>query len=177
MSPLKKFMVIGFSFGAGFALVLAAVVASVMWYKSRPKAPMPWDTRSMRASLFSATLEGTGKDKSPLFLYKIENMTAYDYEINSADQIQLFFKARHSFSEFLPGALSIDLPLFIPAKRAVTLGLHLNLVEVESEVQLSEATIESNVFLRDKKRIWNRFEGFVILDKNHRYQIDLPKGW
>lgn len=175
MSPLKKYIVIGLSCGAAFAFVVLAAVGTLLWYQSRPKPPGPWNTSAVRATFYSAHLEGTGKDRNPLFFYKLDNTTDYDYEIGNKEQVQYFFRDSDSLSDLLPGGLALDLPLFIPAKRSVTVGLHLKFFE--SGAPLTDGRDETNSFIRDKKRLWNEYNGFVVLDKSRRYQIDLPKGW
>jgi hypothetical protein len=58
----KKVIIVSTSAGAGFALTLAVIVGSVLWYGSHPRPPKPWNTRAIRAKYRNAeqTLFCTG---------------------------------------------------------------------------------------------------------------------
>jgi hypothetical protein len=103
----------------------------------------------------------------------VQNKTDYDYSLTNLSDIQLFLNDAGTLDDWT--VLSVDLPLYIPAKHTVNVTIHFRMIETEQPKNNTKEEIDR--FLRDKDRVWNGYDSFVLLDKVRRYQIDFPMGW
>jgi hypothetical protein len=134
-----------------------------------------WNTGALKTTFRAAKLEGNIGERTPVLLYQLENKTDQDYSIRSRSDIQMFVRDHYALDGFMGSALSMDLPLFVPAKQRVNVTIHLNLSELDQPVGTSQAEVQS--YLRDKKRLWNNYDSIVLLDRHHWYEIDFPMIW
>jgi hypothetical protein len=115
----KRLAIIGVSFGAGFAVVISLIIGGVAWYSSRAK---PWNTAALRATFDGLGTEGDAK--SFAFYYVVENTTPADYRITDKSGVFVTGKLR---KEKALGSdtnyASLDLPVYVPAKRRVRVGI------------------------------------------------------
>ena len=130
-----------------------------------------WNADALKATFRVAQLEGNIGERSPVLLYQLENKTNKDYSIRDRFDIQMFVRDHDAIDGFMGSALSMDLPLFVPAKQRVNVTIH-KLSELDQPVGTSQADVQS--FLRDKKRLWNNYDSIVLLDRRHWYEIDFP---
>jgi len=179
----KRLVVISAASGAGFAVVLAVIVGGSLWYKSRPNAPKPWNTGALKATFVGIWTEGEKRTIS--FSYVLENRTDVDYEVQSGESIVLGFHLLQENGLSLvhdENVLRVNWPLFVPAKQRVLFNIYSGFSFVGQEEPRADATADEERnyrkavgdFFTRKDGNWN---GFVILDKINRYQIDFPKGW
>ena len=75
-SRFKSVLIKWLSFGAGFAVMCALIIAVVSWYSSRPK---PWNPSAITAAFDSFDLES--KNYNLILYYILENTTSADYEL------------------------------------------------------------------------------------------------
>jgi len=149
-----------------------------MWYSRRGHQDRGlqdrWNTSALRPTLRAAQLEGEAEKLSPLFSYQLENTTNQDYSIRSVSDIELFVRDEGALDNWMGSGsgLAIDLPVVVPAKQKANVTIHLRLVDREQSASSSQADVAK--FLRDRKRIWNRYDGIVLLDQRRHYQIDFP---
>ena len=131
-----------------------------------------WNTGVLKAIFREAQLEGNIGRRSPVLLYQLENKTNQDYSIHDMSDIEMFVLDHGRIENFMGSALYIDLPLFVPAKQRTNVTIHFKLIELAQPVGASQA--EAQYFLREKKRFWNNYDGIVLRDKRHWYEIDFP---
>jgi len=167
---LKRLILIGLSFCAGFAIML--------WYQARPK---PWNTKAITVSYKNADTEG--KLNLIVFYYFLTNNTNDDYTIRDNRNIYLAIKLKNKDiygRKDGNSIVTIDYPLFIPAKHRLQIQLHLiysgpdKTKAIQTEEDRSKYHKEVEAYI-SKELI--DLDGFVIFDDNNHYRIDFPKGW
>jgi hypothetical protein len=168
-----KFILLGISFAFTFALLIGIGY----WYISRPKSPIPWDSKAITAEYIKLSTT----ENHPLFFYVFQNNTDADYELDKS-QASLFFKLRKENAIVLSNDDYIYpvYPIIIPAHRRGFIRFHIYF-EMPQELQdklkdAKDSTYQKLIgnYLND--RGWN-VNGFVFYDKQNHYEIDLPKGW
>ncbi len=178
MSKAKRLVIIGISFGMGFAVTLSIIIGAFFWHQSRPR---PWNTKAIIAIYDHVDTEGV--DNNFVFYYTLHNATEYDYKIsNLSDVITMaVLKKQNSLSgspndEFFKP----DCPIFIPVKQRIRFAIHL---KHPFDNKLKEgATKEERKKYREylEKYADEQFSnlgGFVLFDEANRYQINLACGW
>jgi hypothetical protein len=144
------------------------------WWQARSKSDH-WDTKILKATFRAAYLEGDPGHQSPIFSFQIENTSNRDYAIQSASDIQLYVRDKGALDSWLGSGLTIDTPLFIPAKDKALAVVHFKVVE--KDVPLAGAsTEEQQRYLRDKAHVWNQYDSITMIDKVNRLQVELPIG-
>jgi hypothetical protein len=180
-APLwKRLVTISASSGAGFALALALIAGGVSWYSSRP--PKEWNTTALKATF--DRIETQGEKNTISFYYVLENETDRDYQVDSNENIVVGVHLLQEKSLSLvsdQNTLKVDWPLFVPARQRVWFGIHSGL-SYDGQAEPSDATPDERKKYRKAvaefftKQAGN-VDGFFILDKANRYQINFPKGW
>jgi hypothetical protein len=166
------------------------VLGGVIWYKSRPEPPKPWNTSALKASYDSIDTEG---DKSTfVFYYILENETNNDYKIENAEHITFAARLEQEKSlsiDSMGGAdqlFKLDYPLFVPAKQRVRIAIHFAETYGGSEkirgndygaASLEELRRFHKAVTDDLKKEDSNLDGFVFFDETNRYQINFPRGW
>ena len=170
---------VSFSGGAGFALAMAAIFFSYLWYQARPKPQRPWDTKAIQASF--DTVDVTGDDNHIVFYYILENTTDVDYRVDSSDGVSLTAKleSQHSLSSF-DGYEKIHFPIFIPAKQRMRFAVEIPYPYPEKLA--GNAPKEDRHKWREKlveflKSEMSNLNGFVLFDANNRCQVNFPRPW
>ena len=181
MSTLKRWIIMGASFGAGLAVTLALIIGGYLWYASKPKPPKPWDTKAITATYDFIDTEGD--NNTIVFYYTLQNNTDYDYRITDASNFTLMGKLEKQKS--LSGAkgdrfLKFDFPLLLPAKQRLRFAIHLDYpYDKKSKAEATKDEREKyrkelSAFLKEKTP---NLDGFAIFDELNRYQIDFPREW
>jgi hypothetical protein len=84
----RKIVLKAFGFGAGFTLVLIAVVGFLFWYSTKPRPPQPWNSHAVTAAY---EFVSTDKEKNQLvFVYTIQNNTNEDYRLSDGSEVDIF---------------------------------------------------------------------------------------
>lgn len=135
----KKILLRTVGFGAGFALSLFIAIAVAFWYHNRPKPPSPWNRKAITAEYDDVDTEG--KERRFVFAYTLQNNTFEDFRLESEGGINLTVKLKRQqeLGEFSHRIISLEYPLFIPAKSRVRVTLHL-----ETPYAMPEDTISTN---------------------------------
>jgi hypothetical protein len=178
MDPrIKKTILIAFSTGAGIAVVIAALGGGTYWYLSGPKPPKPWNTTAIVADGtpgFASTPDG----QKIRFTYSLDNTTISDYRLESSAKIKLVSRENDgTLSQPIPLELlvSIEFPVFIPAKQKGTLPLVIHFVSIPQRKE-SETDEQYHETLRAYcLNQMNRARDLVLFDERNRYEISLPK--
>jgi hypothetical protein len=181
MAKWKKYILLGLSTGAGFAIMFCLIAGGFYWYGNRPK---PWNKDAITATFDQIRTEGS-ENKTLVFFYTLQNNTNRDYkaEVQSHLATLVKLKKQESLSGLTDGKeyLSIDLPIFIPPKQRLRFGLHLKYSYKGPEYRpdFTEEELEKyrqglEAYISEKLK---NLDGFVVYDEKNRYQIDLPKGW
>lgn len=181
MTTWKRIVLIGFSFGAGLAVVSAVIVGGFLWYNSRPNPPATWNTEPIKASFDRVTTDGSDNHFS--FSYVLENTTDYDYELNEFSNHVLMARLKRQKGLSQVGdAVKVDYPIYIPAKQR--LSIHVNLLgpytypkRLRRNASREEREKHNQEVAKYVNENMGNLDGFVLFDKEHHYQIDLPKGW
>jgi len=178
MDPrIKKTILIAFSAGAGFAVVIAVLAAGGYWYLSRPKPPKPWDTTAIVAD-GTPTFDVAEDGKKVVLTYSLENNTPFDYRATSSDELNLLrrFARDNALSQPVKAeTASIGFPIFIPAKQKAEMSVTINFTETPKQ-KPSDTPEQFHEALR--AYVLDQMSGdaaVVLFDEANRYQIDLPK--
>ncbi len=183
MKPWQKLAIISACGGAAFALVIALVTGGYFWYASRPKPPEPWNTTAIKGRFEAIRTEGSNNTIE--FCYTLQNTTEDDYQVENQSELSLASRLADSKSLFFePGeehALTFDFPLYIPSRQRLNFNIHLAYPypgTVPSPEAGKEEWREYRKALKAyASKEYSNLNGFVLFDKAHRYEIDLPKGW
>lgn len=176
----KKLLLRSFGFGAGFGLVLCFAIGIWAYYKSRPKPPKPWDTRSITAEFDSVRPSG---DKNYLtFYYVLENNTDFDYRLESGTGIDVTVKLKKAktFAQFGGLRDSLKFPVFVPARRRVRFPLTILYAYQVKEPEKSTPEERERYETEVRKYVTDELanlDGFVLFDSSSRYEVDFPNGW
>jgi hypothetical protein len=188
MPSWKRVLLIGAGFGAGFAVLAAAIIGGWIWYDGRPHPPKPWNNKAIIATFDYPDTESGAEDKSGfspdqlVFYYTLENTTDFDYRMPPRDQLELSGRLEEENSlttndQFL--ALD-DHPIFLPAKQRIRVGIRL-----QYAVKKDFGPKETKEDRRKRRKAIadymateaNNLAGFVLFDTENRYRIDFPGGW
>jgi hypothetical protein len=152
------------SCGVGFGLGI--------YWQSRHNADR-WNSTALRAQFQAAYLEDDVAGRKPVFDYHVENTTDRDYAVESLSEVRFFVKSKGALDPFLPDAIVIDLPVFIPAHEKGCIAVHFRVMEPGAPNGPTEA---EQAFLKHRSRSWNQFDSVVMLDTRNRYRVELPIG-
>jgi hypothetical protein len=172
----EKKLLIAAARSAGFGVVLLGVALTAHWYFSRPEPPKLWNVSAIVAQA-SPRFRVSGDGKKIQFTYDIENTTRMDFHIESTTRITIMAKMEDGvFSEPVPsGTMSVDLPVFVPAKRKGSLVVSALFSEIP-ERKPSESDIEYHEKVRNMlEKDIGEIAGFALFDEANRYEIDLPR--
>ena len=174
MPSWKRLVVICASAGAGFAFALALIVGGLLWHKSRPAPPSPWNVSALKASWDRMDFEfiaANGKRRTIVFYYALENQTDRDYEVKDGTSMAIYEQSsgKHNLELSEDKELSLDYPVFVPARQRVELPIHLNVTYTDEDEKKYGKLPD---FMRGTS-----IKGFVLFDKANRYQINFPQGW
>jgi hypothetical protein len=186
----KKILLRSLGFGAGFALMLCAVVGTWVWYQQRPKPPTPWNKQAIAAEYVSVD---TDKDNYLSFNYTLQNNSDEDFRLDSDLGVDLAAKLQKQkeFGQFSQKYLTLEYPVFIPAKSRVRLALHLKQKYSPQPPQIDPATgerIDKPKSPDEREQLakevakyvtatWPNLNGFVLFATIGRFEIDFPSGW
>jgi hypothetical protein len=158
-SKLKRAMLIGAAAGAGAVFAVVLIAAGVLWYSSRPSRPKPWNTTALKTKFHYIDTEGP--QNTLVFGYYVANQTDMDYQLPDAAELSLMARRTDNgaLSAPQPDDESIDQKLFVPAHQT-----------------------DRDKGYRSDLKIWAAKEfktlgGWVLFDKQNRYQVTFPKGW
>lgn len=115
-------------------------------------------------------------------LYTLQNNTDFDYRIASEYGIEISAKLQQQkeFSPFADKELTIDFPIFVPARGRVRLPIVLKAAYPVRE-KYAPAPEEDKQYRADVAAFLTshagNLGGFVLFDTISRYEIDFPSGW
>jgi|SRR5665213_207043 len=180
METWKRIVLKAAGFGGGFAAVAALIIAACLWWSSRPVKPKPWNKTAITAS-YEAII-AAGKENTVEIMFTLRNNTDEDYKILDESsthfgvttrQFQVTNYQDKDFAKF-------DYPIFVPAKSQVQVILHVPLI-MEERLRDGASDDEGHDYntkvAQLMKAAAGNVSGFVLLDDNARYEIDLPEGW
>jgi hypothetical protein len=181
MEGWKRVFVRAAGFGTGVAVIIALCGAGLYWWSQRPPKPKQWNEKAI-----TAIYEGldTGDDKRTLlFAYTLINQTDNDFSLSGGSTVHLgasLKQYQNSLSLDDGKLLSVDYPIYIPARRAVRFQLHLAYPYPEPDDPSASDDVRHDY--RTKLAVFVAKEmgnvgGFVLMDDSTRYQIDMPNGW
>ena len=198
----KRPLLIGVGWGLGTAVGLAILAGGLLWYQSRPKPPKPWNTKAIEAHYVN-TQFFEGEKKTTLragLVFDLKNNTGADYTLEEHPSDTVVVMQRMKFSNTLvsgmgltwspergPGTQQLDgqgnrntlpkgffanAPIFIPSGQAVRVYFwsEYDILETVAALPKGETIYPTTVLQNALKDT----DSFVLLDKLHRYQIELP---
>jgi|SRR5271157_5735462 len=179
----KKWFFRSAGFGAGFALALAIIVATSIWYSDRPKQPKPWNTNAITAEFDRVTTEGD--ENTFLMYYTLVNNTNEDYRLRTDPDVDLMLHLSNQNSIVAPTKdnkkyITAEYPLFVPPHGRSRFAIHFWMRYPEkpksgaTEDERYNYSIQAAKYLVDTVK---NIDGFVLYDNLNRYQISLPNGW
>jgi hypothetical protein len=172
----KRFALKWLAVGVGFGLIVIVALGSVIWYRSRPKPPKPWNTNALIVKSppgFSVHDDG----KKLEFSYAVENTTDNDYQVEANYQVKLLIKTSDgSFSRPLPDEVEhINLPIFVPAKQTGAIVLELTVSGIPPK-RSSDTDDEYHERVRAFcEQHLKGVKGFSLFDETNRYRVDFPR--
>ena len=178
---MKRLLVVGISFGVGFAITASIIIGGFFLYQSRPKPPKPWNPTAITAAYDH--IDTDGENKNFVFYYTLENNTNFDYKISNLTDVVTMAKLKkpNSLSGSPDGKfLKPDYPILIPAKQRLRFSLQLgfpydkNMKEGTRKEEREQYRKELEAYANKE---FSNLDGFVLFDEVNRYQINLPKGW
>jgi hypothetical protein len=164
-------------FGAGFALILAAIVAVALWYESRPKPPKPWDTGTIKAE-YDGNTDEHADDIG--FRYFLKNNGLEDYRVSDATLVQLSIRIEKGELTPFNRLVSIETPIFVPAGQKTLVFIKMK-TGTRFEHSLPDHPSDADVEQYRKAILdylnGTQITGFALFDEVHRIEIDFPSGW
>jgi hypothetical protein len=173
MKPWQRLFLFGAAFGISFAIAIAIIISLISWYQSRP---VPWNTKAITAEFDSVDTEG---EKNCLeFYYVLKNNTDKDWLVSENDEIRgSFIHSKGVLSAISKSTVvTIDKPLFIPAKHKMDVKVHSGLIcpnLPKDNLQPDRKAVEKSL----KSISVDALSGFVFFDEKNRYEISLPADW
>jgi hypothetical protein len=180
MESWKRIVLLAAGIGAGFAITAGLIVGGFMWWSSRPPKPKPWNESAITAKYESVDV--TGEDKHIYFVYNLNNHTDTDFRLENNSQVHLGASLKRSSSISFSDSdfLTADYPIYVPAKHNVRVKLTIKYPYTVPYDDKSSDDVkhdwETKLAIYLTKEISN-LNGFVLMDENTRYQINLPNGW
>lgn len=162
--------------GFGVGCVITIIIAFALWsyYSSLPKKPKPWNESAIKAE-YSEIIVNTGDKIVTQFRYLVENTTAYDYSLPSYAEAA-FIQIPETKGLAKDHDITWDVGTFVPTGQKVAVTFRLSYDY--SEYSFSKSDIDNlEKFSKFMNRRLSEIDGFVVLDKKNRYQINFPRGW
>jgi hypothetical protein len=180
LSGWKAVLLKSIGFGAGFAVVLCAVAGSWLWYSGRPKPPKPWNKNAITAEYDYVRPEGDNNYLS--FHYILQNNTDLDYLVDSNVGMEVTGKLKREkgLSRFDSHYVTMEYPIFVPAKNRVWLSLNIPYSYSIKEKGKPTADEQKQYTTEVAKYVTDELanlDGFVLFDTSNRYEIDFANGW
>jgi len=174
LSLSKKIFLRSIGFGAGFALILCAVVGVFLYYGSRPKPPKPWNQDAIKTNSSGLSIS-CGESVVFHYDYIVENTTDSDYYFPK-DNKSAFIVLPENKGLSQDKSFEWDSGVYIPSKQKIEVSFRVS-------HEYTESFLKENCKNEDKKvtafilRRLEEMDGFVIFDSLLRYQIDFPDTW
>jgi hypothetical protein len=174
MTTWKRIFIRSAGIGSGFALTILIVIAFWSYYTSLPKTPKPWNNTAIKAS-FSELSMNAGESLIANFQYIVENTTPYDYNFpNDGEAAFIILPKTKGLSK--DHELTWDRGTFLPTGQKVAISFKLTYHYGEYSFPKSDKENIDKLSSFMNRRL-KEIDGFVILDKENRYQINFPRGW
>jgi len=174
----KRALLIGFGWGIGTVVGIAAIFGIWRWQSTRPK---PWNVSAITGEFESVDTEGNGR--TFLFYFTLANHTGSDYSLESSSDAPLYSKIQDSKSLMTVkhDEGELEFPIFIPQHGRTRIILHLlsygypwKNVNPADDANKKQHRLEVARYLNDEMTNLN---GFEIFDHVNHYEIVLPPGW
>ncbi len=177
MKLWQRVFLFGSAFGISFAIVLSIIFCGIYWYSERPA---PWNNKAITAEFNTISTEGEQN-----FLevnYVLKNNTDKDWEVSENDKIRgVFTNADKELSPISKSTwVTIDKPLFIPAKHKMNVDVHFALkypIPLKDNPTPDERDKYQKAIEKWLSSEYPRLDGFIFFDETNRYEISLPAGW
>jgi len=160
-------------FGAGFAALIAVVVGAWVLISSLPDTPRSWEKGAVQAT-FADIFIDTGDRPVATFKYTVENTTANDYFLPS-DPKAAFVVLPNGKGLSKEEQLEWDSGAYIPAGQRVSVSFRVT-YDYNDSYPFDERDDAEKLSAFIGRRL-KELEGFSVLDRERRYQIDFPNGW
>lgn len=174
MTDWKKIFIRAAGFGAGLALTLLIGIAIWSYISSLPKKPKPWDNLAIKAT-FSEHTVNMGDHINASFRYQVENTTPFDYCLPNDSEVA-FIRLPSTKGLAKDHGIAWDKGTCVPTGQKVAVSLRLTYDYNEYSFPKSDRDNLEKLSKFMNRRL-SEIDGFVILDNQHRYQINFPKGW
>lgn len=140
-----------------------------------PKKPAPWNNETIKASFSEIEIITSDQSVVTNFQYIVENKSPYDYILPNDNGVA-FIRLPKTKGLSREHPIVWNSGLFLPTDQKVLMSF--KTTYYYKEYSFSEIDKDNNKKLSlFMNRLLKEIDGFVILDKELRYQIDFPKGW
>lgn len=170
----KRVFIRSAGFGAGFAVTFLIVVAIWSYFTSLPKRPKPWNNLAIKATYSELSLY-TGDPLLVTFQYILENTTPYDYCLPNDSEVA-FIQMPKTKGLIKDHELTWNKGTCVPTAQKVAVSFRLTYNYSDYSFPQSEKNNLEKLSKFVNRRL-SEIDGFVVLDKQNRYQINFPKGW
>jgi len=185
MNFWKRSIIFGVSTGASFAILVCSAYGILLWYRSRPIPPIPWNKDAIKTSL-------TGVDyyeSHATYSYTLQNMTGTDYLLTLESNFVFNSKLKQEDSLYKEDISTIkdNFPIHLPANQKVVFTIRDWAFLSDEEVKRLHAKEPSGLkgdaainarkdYQRSLAAILkeeaSNLNGFVLFDYRNHYQID-----
>jgi hypothetical protein len=163
------------SMGTGAGSVIAAALVIGVWFyiASLPEKPKPWDQVAIKAT-FADLFVTLGDKIVTTFQYTLENKTNSDYYFpEDAKSAFVILSEGKGLSQ--EDVLTWGRGVYLPCGQKISMSFHLTDDYNESYPRKERDNLDKlGEFMKSRLR---KIDGFVVLDKNNRYEIIFPNGW
>jgi hypothetical protein len=182
MQTWKRILIIGVGFGVGFALALTAIVGIYSWWTNRPQQ---WTTQAVTAKIGEISVHNDDVGVIVSFEYALTNNTKNDYHLPVSPDGALMRTIKEPSSMGAAVGFSWPSGVVIPAHQSVSVKFQVPDHFADygvTEAEMNEPN-KSGDMASDKlstflgHRLKETPDGFVFLDYQNRYRVELPSNW
>ena len=166
----KQLILQGTSWGVGFGVGAAVIVAIIVYFSNRPKQ---WDTKALVARNVKAITAqpidaaGRGNGIAVIFTFDLENNTGDDFTLPEALTVMEIDKKTGALA---PSLLKHRESNFLPAHHITSVALNSDTICNQGET----GNFTDKESLACFNMHFNRKAGLVIFDDASKYEISIP---
>lgn len=166
----KKAFIRAAGFGAGVTLALAMGAGVLVWYTSRPA---PWTNGVIAAKYSVLEASRVGDDLHVMFRYALTNNSRNDYSVPSPPSAELMRKASDG-TGYVPLHASWESQT-IPPGQTINVDFTVSYALADYNTTAAEIDKTDRALIAFLEKRLAEYDGLLLIDHVHRYQIDFPK--
>jgi hypothetical protein len=171
----KNSLVIAFSAAAGLLLLIAVAVAGSVLKHPHGDSSKSWSQEQIEATYVGCQFREVDRTRSALTVtYDLKNNSSLDYRLAEGPDVVVMSKLQSNGSLSQEEPMRLGYPVFLPAGQRARLAIEIT----RNFAWPAENDPEYADKLKDfvKQRLQGVGE-FVVFDRAHHLQIELPGAW